>query len=137
MSSTGADSDEQSSPWKRLRDQFVQNLESVKHTGSFSTFGFNEQFALPSVRVDGIGAIRLPLSCEAAQALIKVSRQAPFGKGSETIVDTSVRDTWEIDGEKISFEKVAWQPWLADVLVKVIDELGVAGTVTAQLYKSK
>ena len=35
-------------------------------------------------------------------AVKSVAVQAPFGKGERTVVDKSVRDTWEIDGASVS-----------------------------------
>lgn len=43
--------------------------------------------------VHGVGKIILPLQEAQVRELIAASRQAPYGKGSETIVDTAVRNT--------------------------------------------
>lgn len=54
----------------------------------------------PGLEVEGVGQIELPLSHDSAPALIEVCNQAPFGKGSSTLVDKQVRDTWEVDASK-------------------------------------
>lgn len=46
---------------------------------------------LPGLQVDRVGDIALPLGAPVAKALIKLCRQAPYGKGTETVVDTKVR----------------------------------------------
>ena len=46
--------------------------------------------------IDGIRRIAFPLIEHQAKQIIDVCHQAPFGKGSETVVDESVRKTWEL-----------------------------------------
>jgi hypothetical protein len=41
--------------------------------------------------------IGVPLGLQDALRLINVARQAPFGKGEQTIFDTSFRNTWELN----------------------------------------
>jgi hypothetical protein len=69
--------------------------------------------------------------------LIRASRQAPFGKANQTLVDETVRKTWEIDGNKVSFSNKAWHGWLEGVIRTVAEDLGIAGpnSVRAELYK--
>lgn len=50
----------------------------------------------PGLDIEGVGPVGLLLSPEIAPILIKVCSQAPFGKGSSTLVDRQVRDTWEV-----------------------------------------
>lgn len=53
------------------------------------------------VDVDGFGVLGLPLNAAEAKRLISVCEQAPFGMGERTVVDRSVRDTWEVDAAKV------------------------------------
>ena len=50
----------------------------------------------PGMMVEGVGEISLPLLPQQAQALVTVARQAPYGKGMSTIVDTNVREVRRI-----------------------------------------
>ncbi|MFO7905266.1 MAG: hypothetical protein ACQESR_17160 [Planctomycetota bacterium] len=45
---------------------------------------------MPGLDVDGLGAVGLPLTKAQARKLIKLCQQAPYGKGTETVVDTDV-----------------------------------------------
>ncbi|TWU02895.1 2OG-Fe(II) oxygenase [Stieleria varia] len=45
--------------------------------------------------------IRLPMRPADVRKLAEVAAQAPYGKGTQTIVDTGVRDTLEIDGGQV------------------------------------
>ncbi len=44
-----------------------------------------------------------------AEAVKSRCAQAPFGKGERTVVDKTVRDTWEIDASKVRTASVLWQ----------------------------
>ena len=48
--------------------------------------------------------IGLPLGAREAQAIISICEQAPFGKGERTVVDTEVRDTWQLDGSHVCLQ---------------------------------
>ena len=50
---------------------------------------------------NNIGCVGLPLSEREAEVVKSGCRQAPFGKGERTVVDTSVRDTWEMDANQV------------------------------------
>ena len=39
----------------------------------------------------------LPASNTQSKAVIEVCLQAPYGRGEETILDTSARNTWQLD----------------------------------------
>lgn len=38
-----------------------------------------------------------------ARILVQASHRAPFGKGTETVIDEAVRKTWEVDAGEIQF----------------------------------
>jgi hypothetical protein len=121
-----------------LKSQVFHHITEVRGTGSFAIFGSFENFVLPGIVVDKVGAIPLPLSSRDAQSLIQVSSRAPFGKGGQTLVDESVRKTWEINGSMVSFSNHKWHGWLKTLVRKVAGDLGVAGGpdgVRAELYK--
>ncbi|OAP58935.1 hypothetical protein AYL99_06232 [Fonsecaea erecta] len=121
-----------------LRRQITGCLSGIHSAGSFATSDNNVEHIHPGLTVKGVGPIRLPLSHDDAQALIKVSLRAPFGKGRNTLVDETVRKTWEIDGKELSFENEKWDDWLKGVLGKVSEGLGIPGdgsNVQAELYK--
>ena len=119
------------------KDMF-DRISEVHSTGSFATFGIVDSFVHPGISVDPIGTVRLPLSEEDAHTLVQVSYKAPFGKGAETVVDESVRKTWEIDAGKIHFLNKGWQSCLDRTVKRVARELGVADgaiNVRAEFYK--
>lgn len=55
--------------------------------------------------IAGVGPVDLPLRPADVRKLSDVVRQAPYGKRTETIVDTSVRDTLEIDADLVTYSR--------------------------------
>lgn len=104
-------------------------------------FALSETFTstpLPSLHIEGIGLIGFPLSERDAKLIEAAATQAPFGKGTETVVDTTVRDTFEINPDKISFKNPAWSAFLETVIKKVAIGLGLPPNQPpprADLYK--
>ncbi|KIW93310.1 uncharacterized protein Z519_05915 [Cladophialophora bantiana CBS 173.52] len=68
-----------------------------------------------------------PLSSGDAEAPVRVSDRAAFGKGTQTLVDETVRKTWEIDRKKLTFKNECWNSWLDQVLESVSKGLGTNG----------
>ena len=82
--------------------------------------------------------INFPLSDLDAKLIETAATQAPFGKGTETVVDTTVRDTFEINPDKFSFKNLAWTDFLRTVTKTVADGLGLPPNLPpprAELYK--
>jgi hypothetical protein len=50
----------------------------------------------PGLDVEGVGRISLPLTDEKALELKAACSLAPFGRGTETVVDTAVRNTFQL-----------------------------------------
>ena len=68
----------------------------------------------------------MPLSERDAQAVISSATLAPFGHGERTVIDKSVRDTWEIEPTKISFDNPHWESFVNSIVLKeVCKSLGV------------
>ncbi|KAL9615706.1 MAG: hypothetical protein Q9160_009323 [Pyrenula sp. 1 TL-2023] len=106
-----------------LKRDLYDHISQIHSAGSFATFGGIENFAHPE---------------DDARALVQASHQAPFGNGTQTLVDESVRKTWEIDATKVQFNNQRWQPCLDKIVEEVAEGLGVIGgskNVRAEFYK--
>ena len=124
----------------QLKKQLFQCLKGIggKNKGDFARQGTLSSANNPGLNVHGLGIIGLPLSTRDAVELGKFCHQAPFGKGSETIVDTTVRNTWELNADQFELQNPAWQTTLDDALEQVASTLGVVGgrtNIRAELYK--
>lgn len=54
----------------------------------------------------------MPLTDQTAKLIASVGDQAPYGRGTDTIVDTAVRDTIQIDASNIRFMNPKWAPFI-------------------------
>ena len=89
-----------------------------------------------SLEVSGVGKIRLPVTPNRAKTLIKVARQAPFGRREKTLTDPAVRDAWEIAKSRIKIDKRKWNQVLNPALQQIGQQLGLTeGELKADLYK--
>lgn len=120
----------------RIREDLSAALDAIGGTGAFSAFTKLEEASIHPIFVDDVGCVEFPMSEASARTLIEKAHQAPYGKGTETFVDTSVRKTWELDAARLH----PWPQWddLHERACKWVAEvLGIpAGTMMkAELYK--
>ncbi len=113
---------------------FAAALASVQRPGGFHVAG-SFDIHPPRLEVAGVGPIALPLLPAQAEALVAGAEPAPYGRGSDTLVDTSVRRTWQVDAAKVKLTGRKWAEDLASVVERVRVGLAVAGAIEAQLYK--
>lgn len=115
------------------RKAFLDLLEGMESPGSIAAFGHFDR-VYPDIAIDG-RSIRVPLRPHQALEVIKLARQAPFGRGAETIVDRSVRNTWERDPTQFQITNPAWEDAIHKACSFVAKELGITAPITAELYK--
>lgn len=121
--------------WPALKSQLIAGLKEIGGSGGFVASG-EADFVPPGLEVEGFGEIALPLVPLQAQALLKFATAAPYGKGSKTITDPSVRSAWEIDGSQLRFHNPAWGTALDGLLKAIKEQMGLEDAkVTASLYK--
>ena len=110
-------------------------LRSVDRPGDYCTHG-RLFLPMPTVDVAGVGLLSFPVPDFQVRALMEAAERAPYGKGTETVVDTSVRDCWQIDAARLRIGGHAWDDTFATVLGAVAEGLGFrSGDLEARLYK--
>lgn len=82
------------SPDPTLIKEDLRSCLDVINSGTFAASGLLLQANNPGLYVDRLGKVGLPLSERDAVDIARLSQEAPFGKGSETFVDRSVRRMW-------------------------------------------
>src|SRR5579864_5821036 len=78
----------------------------------------------PGIEVDGVGAIALPLKRGVAKQLLAHCQVAPYGKGTETRVDTKVRKTFELDPKQFRLSP-EWNSAVARAAHLAAEQLGL------------
>lgn len=114
--------------------RLAEILRKVRRAGDFCVGGTTELLP-PSLSVDGVGLIALPLLSHQAEQLVAAAERAPYGLGPDTIIDTSVRNTWQIGPDRVRIGGRHWPRTLATILGQVADGLGVSDAVEAEFYK--
>ena len=92
----------------------------------------------PGLHIEGVGPTSLPLRIHDADAIKRIGTQAPFGRGSETIVDTSFSNTIELDANHFELQNPAWSAELTAIVSELCRELGCDDSprgIKAELYK--
>tara|TARA_R110002110_G_scaffold111137_2_gene276828 strand:+ start:22781 stop:25153 length:2373 start_codon:yes stop_codon:yes gene_type:complete len=118
-----------------MHDTLLHALATVDRPGDFSMAG-DLPLTLPGLVVEGVGLLRLPLGKTQARKLIARCRQAPYGKGTQTLVDTTVRRVWELDARHLVFTNPKWGPLIDSVVEDLQRQLGLEDLkLTAHLYK--
>ncbi len=113
--------------------EVLQNaLDNIESAGSFATTGSFPHGVQPTMVVDGLGPVALPITHECARSLVAQAEQAPFGKGLQTVVDTEVRRTWQIGSERVHISGDGWNGSFAQVLSEVAAALGLDVGIEAQ-----
>ena len=60
---------------------------------------------LESIIVKGVSEVHFPLSPNDRAKLLSVCEQSPFGRGLDTVVDTTVRRVWQVDVSKVTLSE--------------------------------
>jgi predicted 2-oxoglutarate/Fe(II)-dependent dioxygenase YbiX len=115
-------------------EALAELLRTVRRPGDFYASGRLE-LQTPRLTVDGVGQIALPLLPVQAEQLIAAAERAPYGRGEATIVDTSVRRTWQIAPDRVHVGGKHWQATLDRAVALAVKGLGVDEPVAATLYK--
>ena len=114
--------------------ELAELLSTVQRPGDFFASGRLE-LPTPRLTVDGVGQIALPLLPAQAEQLIALAELAPYGRGAATIVDTSVRRTWQIGPDRVRIDGKHWQATLDRAVALAAEGLGIDERVSAEFYK--
>ncbi len=117
--------------------QLVDCINSVKkHKAEFFSSGqIGLALTEDAIEIEGIGPVNLPMRPKHVRELIAHAESAPYGKGTRTIVDTSVRDSLEIKASYLSFSD-DWKAAIDQTARSVAEQLGLPpDRIKAKPYK--
>jgi hypothetical protein len=109
---------------RKTLEKISQALKEIDRPGSFCTRG-RAPGVLPGLQVEGLGEIGLPLTEPRACELIQHCERAPYGKGEDTLLDTSVRRVWRMALDRFSLKNPGWDRFIATTVAEVQDRLGL------------
>lgn len=107
------------------------------NAGEFSFGGLAESMpAVPGLVVPGVGSIPVPLTENTAKTLIDVCVKSPFGRKFETLIDESVRKSWQLEANQVKIESPLWTTGLSELSKTIAERLGYEGVpIECKLYK--
>jgi predicted 2-oxoglutarate/Fe(II)-dependent dioxygenase YbiX len=117
-----------------IASEFASCLGAVRRPGDFWATG-TAMLGLPSLEVTGIGPVALPLLPVQAGQLIACAEAAPFGRGEATVVDQTVRRSWQIGPDRVRIGGRHWTETLVAIVARAAEGLGVSDPVEAEFYK--
>lgn len=79
---------------------------------------------MPRLNVNRVGTIAFPVQITQLGALIGAAERAPYGRGPDTVLDRSVRDSWQIDRKKFQLGGPGWERTLKTIIGRVAKGLG-------------
>ncbi|KAK7900797.1 hypothetical protein LTR67_003081 [Exophiala xenobiotica] len=123
---------------EEIKEELCNTLSQITGPGAFACAKPLLGSSNPGLDLLGHGPVEQPLSDRDVQAIIANARQSPFGKGVETLVDTSVRKSWQLEHCQFWINNVQWNSILREIIGEVYVNLGLSGgaeNISAQLYK--
>ena len=123
----------------RLERQLELALKNdPNYEGDFAFGTIMHSAPNPGLEINALGVLGLPLSLRDVDSIKSIASRASFGHGEKTVLDSTVRDPWEISASQISFKNSTWASFLDSVVDTVWKGLGVAPITvrpTCELYK--
>ncbi|KAG6360927.1 hypothetical protein INS49_011995 [Diaporthe citri] len=120
--------------FKTWKQEFFNRLGEIKTFGDFACMTRYSHHINPGLEVAG-SLIPLPLVTRDADTIKSKCEQAPFGRGDDTVVDESVRKTWQLDSSLFRCSNPAWSAFLDTVLQETVQKLGMPKGTRAVPWK--
>ncbi|CAD6893297.1 unnamed protein product [Tilletia caries] len=103
------------------------------------SFGGSADFlpAAPGLFIEGVGKVVLPLIDEQqADKIVKICEPTPSEPELDTIVDTSMHSSWQLDSSKVKLQNPGWTSGIHKTLPLIAKKFGVTGTpINLHLHK--
>jgi 2OG-Fe(II) oxygenase superfamily len=112
-----------------------QALASVRRPGDFFVHGSLDA-PMPRIVVGDAGVLSFPVPSGQVKAIIAQCERAPYGRGRETILDTTVRKVWQLAPSRLDIGGKSWPDTFERILSICAEGLGCTGAnVSAEIYK--
>ena len=106
-------------------DHIEQEIADALGESNFFACGHLREVVGPELTVD-TGPIRLSPNAMDASRIIAASHQAPFRRGCDTIIDTTIRRRWELGQDQFSmWDIAALQTFVDKALEIACSSLGI------------
>ena len=110
------------------------------NSGGFATGGLLTHAELPNcplIHVNGYGLLPFPLIKTTVDSIKPLCKQSPYGMGEETLVDITVRNSYQLDPSQFEIKNNLFSTQLDRIIQKKIkSDLGLEGAnICGKIYK--
>ena len=107
-----------------VQDELEELFDSRAPRAAFATTRAMNAGDL-ALSVEGVGPISFPVSKTTVRKIRSVARPAKYGKGTDTIEDRRVRDTWVVPKSRVRIDGRRWRKTLGPALETIHGDLGL------------
>ncbi len=117
-------------------DELVTAMEHARQSVNYCCHGSVETpSGGPGIEVAGFGELAWPLRPKHVREMLAFAKTAPYGKGTRTLVDLSVRNSLEIDASALTLSE-DWNDSIDEAARRSAQALGLPDDcIRAELYK--
>ena len=126
---------------EKLKSEFLTLIKVHDvDSGTFATGGLLSDVELPNrplIYVNGYGVLPFPLNKTTVDSIKPICKQSPYGMGEETLVDITVRNSFQLDPSQFEIKNNLFSTQLDKLIQKKIKpDLGLEGAnVCGKIYK--
>ena len=126
---------------KQLKSDFRKLMKvHAVNSGGFATGGllsYTELSNSPLIHVNGFGLLPFPLIKTTVDSIKPLCKQSPYGMGEETLVDITVRNSFQLDPSQFEIKNELFSAQLNKLIQKKIrSDLGLEGAnIWGKIYK--
>ena len=126
---------------KHLKSDFRKLMKfHAVNSGGFATGGLLTHAELPNcplIHVNGYGLLPFPLIKTTVDSIKPLCKQSPYGMGEETLVDITVRNSFQLDPSQFEIKNDLFSTQLDKIIQKKIkSDLGLEGAkICGKIYK--
>ena len=126
---------------KQLKSDFRKLMKvHAVNSGGFATGGllsYTDLSNSPLIHVNGFGLLPFPLIKTTVDSIKPLCKQSPYGMGEETLVDITVRNSFQLDPSQFEIKNELFSAQLNKLIQKKIrSDLGLEGAnIYGKIYK--
>lgn len=120
-----------------LKTDLLEAIDGINSVGSFAASGGPKGIHVPDpgIFVRGVGPIELPIDDVQAQRLKQRARHASLGDCDETVDNTSVDNTCELEPHLFDITNPHWAKLVEKATIWAAQQLGLGPGVSSRLHK--
>jgi hypothetical protein len=118
-----------------LAQRLAEGIDAARRSTNFCVGGVLPKID-PDIEVAEVGPLKLPLRSAPAKRLMAACQPAPYGKGTQTLVNRKVRNSFELAPAKFKLANPEWDEVIRTAVRTSAEQLGLpVERLEPKLYK--